>query len=334
MTLSYTLRLLCVLIVAAGFVLASSQLLLATAARRILCRLDALAARGRERILYCVQIAPPLLAAFLAIAVCLPAYLHGETNRESESVSGFCLLVAAAIAVWFGVAFLRGLRVTLRTVRFARACRRSGQAISHDCPIPVLAVPDPGPPIALIGFLRPTILVSHHLLRAPIPFANGTLDLALAHELSHAAQGDNWKLLTLTFLPRLGPGPWKDPWMQPWQVAADCAADEDAVHGDPARSLLLAEALIVAARMANSLQTSRMPYIATALTSADAALGVRIDRLLGPGTHQVADRHAVARPAGLLLLLALAALTLLAAAACSLSPWIYALSERLLHLGA
>jgi hypothetical protein len=327
MTLSYTLRLLCVLTLAIGLVLAASQITLALAARWILGALDATTARWRERILYLLQIGPALIAIFIAGALCLPSWLHGETNRESESVSALCLLVAALIALWFASTLFRGLALAFRTRRYARACRRSGQLLFPAGDIPVLAVSDPGLPVGLIGFLRPLILVSSGLLDASCSIPLAAFDLALAHERSHARHRDNWKLLTLAFLPRLHPRlPGGDPFRQPWQNAADWAADDDAVRGDPNRSFLLADALVLAARAANA-STARATYICTALTSAGADLAVRVHRLIHPQPS--------ARTTAPSLLVALAAFALLAAAAlCTLSPWIYNLSEHLLHLGA
>jgi hypothetical protein len=321
MTLSWTLRLLCILTIVFGLVLASSQIALVLAHRWILRHLDNATARSRERLLYLLQIGPALFAAFVAGAVCLPAYVHGETNLESENVSRLCLLVAGVVAFWFLFGLLRGLRITVRTLRFVHACRRSGQIVPSGCNIPVLTLPDPAPPVRLIGFFRPLIVVSSSF-KAAEP---GAFDLALAHERSHADHLDNWKLLTLSYLPRLDrmlPG--GDPWSQPWQKAADWAADDDAVQGDIARSLLLAEALVTAARAANTVSVSHT-YLCTALTAADTGLAVRIDRLIRLRPN--------ARPSGSSPLIALAALALLgAAAAFTLFPWIYALSERLLHL--
>jgi beta-lactamase regulating signal transducer with metallopeptidase domain len=320
MTLSYTLRLLCILVVVSGLALGCSQIGFALFSRLILRRLDASTARSRERILYLLQIGPALFAVFVAAALCLPAWLHGETNVESESVGSLCLLAAALTGLWFACTLLRGLRITVRTLRFTRACRHSAQRLRHNSDIPVLVIPDPGPPLRLVGFLRPLILVS------PALGSLGTeaFDLALAHERSHAVHRDNWKLLTLSFVPRfdrLLPG--SNPFAEPWQRAADWAADDDAAAGDSARSLLLAEALVTSARVANS---APPPYICTALTTADAALAVRIHRLLHPRRDP--------QPSRVLLLVALASLALFGAAALAgMSPLIYELCERLLHFG-
>lgn len=321
MNLSYSLRLLCVLIIAAGLTQAAAQLALSLGARAIVRRLQQGTARRRERILYLVQIAPALLAAFASFALCLPAWLCSEPNRAIEGVSLACVLLALALALWLASGLVRGLRITLRTLRLTRIRRRSATALAADGSLPVLCVPDFGLPVALVGLLRPTVLLSARFAAVADP---GALALALAHERSHAAHRDNWKLLTLAFLPRCDrvlPGRLR--WIGLWQTAADWAADDDAVAGDPARSLLLAQVLVAAARCAHGPQP---PLLCTALTSAEAGLAARVDRLI----HLQSD----ARQNSAAGLGWSAAFVLFAAAALALSPWIYTLSEWLLHLGA
>jgi hypothetical protein len=324
MSLSYNFRLVCVLVIFAGLTQFAAQFALALGIRSISRRLEYATARQRERILYLFQVGPALLSGFVALALCLPAYICSEPNREIESVSVVCLLMAAGTGMWFAFAVLRGLRVTLRTVRFTRACRRSGQYTRHAGSLPVLRVPYCSLPVALFGFLRPVIIVSAEFADGSDRLDPDALALALAHEHAHAAHYDNWKLLALAFLPRLGqilPG--GDRLFDLWQTAADWAADNDAVQGDPTRSLLLAEALVRAARCAYG----QRPFaVCTALTSAEAALRARVDRLMHPQCDLRPDRSRV--------LPFLALLVLLAAAAFAFSPWIYTLSERLLHLGA
>jgi beta-lactamase regulating signal transducer with metallopeptidase domain len=321
MTLGWTLRVVCILTVSLGCTLAACQIVLALAARRILSRLDALSARRRERWLYLLQIGPALFAVAFAGAICLPAYIHSETNLKSESVSAVSVIVAGIFAAWFLLALLSGLRITVRTLRFSRGCRRSGEPLTSTSGIPVLAISDPAAPVRLVGFLRPLIVVSSSFSDAP----SGAFEAALAHERSHARQHDNLKLLTLSFLPRLDrflPG--GNPWMKPWHQAADWAADDDAVHDDAGQALLLAEALVRAARAANAVSPRR--YVCTALTSADAGLAARIDRLIHP--------RPCAGPTGSSMILSLTAAALLAGTAIwAMSPWIYTISEGLLHLG-
>ncbi len=319
MTLSYTLRLLCLLAVVTGTVTALVQILLACNARFVSRHLETAAARSRERVLYVLQIAPLFVAVLVGGALFLPEYLLYEPTRGAEPVSWLSLVLAAAVGLWFGTAALRGLRIALRTLRFIAACRRCGRSVPQAGRLtPILALTEPILPVALIGFLRPFILISADLLEAG-GLNSGCLQVALDHERSHALHHDNWKLLSLSFLPRLP----ADPWQRHWQRVADWAADDDAVSGDPARSLLLAEALVRTARL---VQGSRVRLICTALTSTEAGLAARIDRLLRP--------RQASRPTGTSLSLALGGLLLVAVAAAVIAtPWVYSLSESFLHLG-
>jgi len=323
MNLSWSLRLVCLLLIVFGVLLAILHLVLARCAPFVLRRLRSAPPRHRERTLYRIQLAPPLAALFMTTAVCIPAYLRFEPNRQVESVSGLCLLLAAATGLWLSVSLFRGLRTLRHTLRFTRACRRSGQLLPGAGALPVFAVERPAWPVALLGFLRPLIIVSTDLL-AEHGLRSDALAIALDHERSHATHRDNWKLLSLSFLPRLNflTG---DPWTPAWRAAADWAADDDAVRGDRNRSLLLAEAIVRTARTARVLTGHAAPVIHTALTTAEARLVTRIDRLLHP--HPVHARRSFVLPS-------LSALVLLAAtAAIAASPWIYRLSESLLHLG-
>jgi hypothetical protein len=324
MSLSYTLRLLCVLVVVAGLIQIAAQFILAPGVRLILQRLESAPARRRERILFLLQIGPALVATFIAFAVCLPAYIRFESNRDVESVSLVCLLMAAGIGLWFAFAVLKGLRVTLRTLRFTRACRLHEQPLGRVGSIPMLRAPNVGLPVGLVGLLRPVIIISAEFVDVANRLDPDALALALAHEHAHATHHDNWKLLTLALLPRLDrflPG--GDRLFDLWKTAADWAADDDAVQGDPARALLLAETLVWAARCAHS---SRPSVLCTPLTSAEAAIAARIERL----TRLQCDFRSDSFP----IPPCLAALAVLAGGVFAFSPWIYAVSEWLLHLGA
>ena len=141
----------------------------------------------------------------------------------------------------------------------------------------MLCVPDVELPVALVGLLHPVVIVSAEFACVADQLHPDAIAVALAHERAHAAHRDNWKLLSLAFLPRLdGFLLSGNRWIEFWQTAADFGADEDAVRGDPSRSLLLAEVLVRAARCANG---PRPPALCTALTSAEAGLAARIDRL-------------------------------------------------------
>lgn len=322
MTLSYTLRLACLLAVVCGAVYATVQFAFSLSARFLLRRLETASARTREGALYRLQVAPLLVALFVTGALCLPEYLRYEPTHETEPVGWLSILLAAAVVLWFGSAVLCGVRLTIRTLRFACACRLSGHIVGQADGPPIVALARQNPPVALIGFVHPCILISADLLETG-GLQNEALRVALDHERSHAVHRDNWKLLVLSFLPRQVLQSGSSLWYEHWQQAADWAADDDAVQGDPARSFLLAEALV---RTARSVRRSHPAVICTALTSAEAGLTVRIDRLVHPRPAVGATRTRFSLGITMLVLLGFTAAVLA-------SPWIYTLSEHILHLG-
>lgn len=261
------------------------------------------------------------MRVFVATVLCLPAYLRLEPHQELDGVSLACLTVVSALSLWWFAAVLCGLLVTLRTLRFARASHRSGEAFIVDDYFPVLRIPHFGFPVARVGLLRPVVVISDEFAAAANRLNPDCL--ALAHERAHAAQWDNWKILSLAFLPRFDPFlPRRYRWIDLRQSVADWAADDDAVQGDPSRSLLLAEVLVQAARCVRSPYS---PALCATLTSAETGLAARVARLTRPQHN--------CQPDNTPLLHICAVLVLLAGAGLAFFPWFYPVSEWLLHLG-
>lgn len=322
MNLPYLLRLTCLLVVVVGMTQIILQLLLALNARRILRLLQAVAARQRERTLYLLQVGPVLTALLFAGVICVPQYVRHEPGVAAERVGWICILLASAVLLWFGTAVARGLRVVARTLRFVHASRLAGQDSGiRRAGIPVILLPH-GCHVALTGFLNPVILVPRNLLESG-GLSEEALGLALDHERAHAVCMDNWKLLSLSFLPLLQLVSRGTTWFQHWQIAAECAADDDAVRGDPARCLLLADTLLKIARTTHPLHS---PMICAALITRNEELTVRIDRLIRyPVFCSESRRSLVPR--------CIAVTLAVIGAAVAMSPWVYGISELILHLG-
>jgi hypothetical protein len=320
--LAYLLRLTCLLVVVVGVTQIILQLLLALNATLILRLLQAVAARQRERALYLLQVGPVLTALLFAGVICVPQYVRHEPGVEAERVGWISILLACAVLLWFGTAAARGLRAAARTLQFVHASRLAGQdfGIRH-AGIPVIFLPN-GFHVALAGFLNPVIFVPRNLLEAG-GLSEQALGLALDHERAHAVCMDNWKLLSLSFLPPLQLVSQGTTWFQHWQIAAECAADDDAVRGDPARCLLLADTLLKIARTAHPLHP---PMICTALISRNEELTVRIDRLIRNSIFRSESRRS-------LLPQCIAVTLAVIGAAVAMSPWVYGISELILHLG-
>jgi beta-lactamase regulating signal transducer with metallopeptidase domain len=325
MALSYALRLVCVVAVSFGLLQVAFELLLWAAAPVVLRLLPSLSLRFRERTLYLVQLTPAMLA-LLGTAFCAaPQYIANETNLAPERVGWLCLVLAATIALWLAVRIALGIRMAVRTTQFSRDCRRIADGTyPAESRIPIVAVSLATPRVALVGLLNPFILISKSLLGAGglNPLA---LEIVLDHERSHAAQHDNWKLLSLHCLPRLNLKlPNGKTWMQLWRNAAERAADDDAVGGNSGRGFLLAETLVALARS----HAVASPRIAcTNFLCDETELALRVESLIQANPEQTLPRS---------YKLGIAVCFLLAGGAVLLANLASALREvpeHILHLG-
>jgi len=277
MILSYPMRLACLVAVSMGLLQIGFELALWLCAPVMLRVVRTLPLRQRERLLYAVQLLPLVLALAFTGLFAVPRYVSNETNFAPEGVGWVCLLLAAALVAWWTARVAGGVRMAVRTARFRRACAGDEAVLSLSRETPVVLVGGARPRVALVGLLRPLIFISRSLIEAGGLDAPA-LEVVLDHERSHAAQGDNWKLLSLHCVPRLNlrllAG---KTWMQLWQNAAEWAADEDAVGGNSARALLLAETLVALARS----NSAPGPQLAcTNFVCEETELALRVERLI------------------------------------------------------
>jgi len=334
MAISYPLRLACLIAVSMGLLQVGIEVLLWMAAPGILRLVRSVTVRQRERALYTIQLLPFAGALLSTALFIVPQYVSNETNFSPEGVGWICLLLAAAVSLWWVARAFGGVRMAVKTMLFSRACRRGDELMTTVQGATPIVLVDGATTVAgtmrvgLVGLMRPFIFLSKSLvgdggLTAP------ALEVVLDHERSHAAERDNWKLLSLHCLPRLGlrlPG--GKTWMGLWQSAAEWAADEDAVQGNSARALLLAESLVALARSASG----RPPQIAcTYFVREDNELALRVERLIErrqDGASLQRYRVAIAVCVACVAIVAGAAI-LVGSQASALRE----LPERLLHLG-
>jgi hypothetical protein len=324
MALSYSLRVACVIALSLGLLQISFEVLLRLASPLVLRLIKSLSLRNQERSLFIVQLTPVILALLLTAFFLVPQYIANETNFAAERVGWFCLLFALAFYLGWTVKLLHALRMVIQTTVYSRGYRRSANISPVLGRTPIIIVAGPSPRVALIGLVRPFISISGSLL-GPNGLPPQALQIVLDHELSHAAQRDNWKLLALHCIPRLDIRPSQNKtWMQLWQNAAEWAADEDAVVGNRDRALLLAETLVALARVSS---TTRPQVLCTYLVCEDTDLVLRVERLLHtPPQPTSFSAGKLAATCSLMALLA-------AASFATLSFILRDLPEHLLHLG-
>ncbi len=264
MTLSYSLRLMCLSLATFVVVLA-----MATAAVRVLAdgvvrRAEKMRASSGAGFLFAVRMLPAVVGIFCVAALCVPSYLRFEPEAAGEE-AGAVALIAAGVGLGLVVfAILRGLRAIWQTRSAMRRWEAVGRArMVGD--VPVIEVAGAGRLVALVGVIRPRLIVSKE---AAAVLNYEQLDAAIRHELAHVSAFDNWKRLAIL----LAPGFSLAKIERAWKQFAEWAADDRA--GSP---IELAEALVRVARVSPGVKP---PALSTSLLRETADLQDRVDRLL------------------------------------------------------
>ncbi len=272
MTLPYLFRLLCLCLGCFFAVHLAAGFAVALCARRLVRLAPALKPRSAGRLLLASRLFPPAAAALTVLALCAPSYLWLEPRTGFVEEVGVAFLAAAAGgAVLWGVSLGRVLSASIRSWLYLRRIdRRSTRSMVAG--IPVWIVDQRAPQVMLAGIFRPRTLVSRSIAAA---LSHEELEAALLHEQAHESARDNFKRLLLAAAPGLFPC--SNFLERAWAQAAEWAADDLAVSGDPERSLSLASALVAVARLGPAPPPHRL---ATSLLDGAQNLAIRVDRLL------------------------------------------------------
>jgi Zn-dependent protease with chaperone function len=256
--------------------------LIARAAVEPLARMAArTSAAGRARALFRLRMLPGALAAVAAFAIALPIFLRFEARDTTESI-GLTLGVLACAGAWL---LVRGawqaaaaLVATRRVV--ADWQRRARPVTGLHATLPVYAVDETFPLVAVTGLLRPRLFVAERVLReCPVP----EVAAMIAHECAHVSARDNGKLLLMRACPALfGAAARLE---HAWSAAAEEAADAAVVLAAPSARLDLAQALIRVARLA----AARGPELASAFYTGDG-IAARVRLLVDPPADVPAAR--------------------------------------------
>jgi beta-lactamase regulating signal transducer with metallopeptidase domain len=324
MSLSYTWRFLCLVLIGIGMAQVLAEFVFWSSLPRFILLFEG-NARRQERILFVGQIATHVAALLFAIAFLLPHYLATESNRFSERI-GILSIAIAVYVVWrYLHALFGGIRMYARSMRLRDAIVTSARIQYPGSPAPLANSKSSYPPLAVIGLAKPCIVIAESLL-GPAGLSTEALAVALDHERAHLRQRDNWKLLALNCLPRLGIKTRTRPAsLYMWQRYSDWAADDDAARGSRSRALTLAESLISCAKL---IPAKKPEYLFTGLATHEEELQSRIDRLLLVSQH-ARNSVSMVRSFALAAFLILIGFAFLLA----LEPWLSAAAEAVLHLG-
>lgn len=220
----------------------------------------------------------PVAAGAIAMILVTAGYLLFE--RPGDEATGRLLPgVALFGATLLGAAVIRAWRLARSTRRVVRAWMATATPIALDgANLPTYAIDTAFPVVAVVGVLRPRLLVARQVLDSCPP---DELRAIVAHERSHVARRDNFRRALLATSPdALSWLPVSRRIHEAWRDASEEAADDAASRGDAETRLALAQALIRVARLAPS-SGAVQPLPASALYRGEN-LDRRIRRLLVP----------------------------------------------------
>jgi len=276
MTVSYSLRLLC-LCLASFFLVNALAGLAASLASRAAVRVAAtMRPRSAARFLFDLRILPLVLGVSIALGLCVPSYLWLEPEATAERVGWTCLLLAFFGAMGWSLSVVRASRA----IAVSAHCYRKWRAAGRPLHLPGEAtqgilVEERAPLLALAGVFWARLIISDAVLRALPP---DQLSVALRHERAHRCSHDNLKRLLRLLAPDCVPFlPGFASLDRAWARLSEWAADDEAVQGDPCQALSLAEALLCVAQMGTG---PRLSSLEASLVAGDHDLSGRVDRLL------------------------------------------------------
>jgi Zn-dependent protease with chaperone function len=230
----------------------------------------------RARLLAASRLIPSGLAAAISLGLVLPAFLGYEPRDTVERVTAPMLGLAAAGLLLLMAGPVRGWRSIRRTRRLVERWAREGTPV--DLPgaaLPVFAVDERFPLVAMVGWFHPRVVIARSVLAI---FDRQELAAVLAHERAHHERRDPWVALLHRACPDLlSMTPWAQALESAWLEAAEEDADQRASDSGPSRALDLASALVKVARLAEAGPGPRV--LGFALYHGDGIAG-RIGRLL------------------------------------------------------
>lgn len=297
----------------------AAGLLVAVAARAIVARGRRLSANAW----IALRIGPVLAAAVLTLACVWPAFLLYEPVHAHERPGPVVLALAAVSVALFAVSSIRLCRTLSALARFRRQCLLEA-SICDEVPLalPIHVIPAAKPVAALVGILRPMLVMSEHVVAV---CSTAELRAIGAHESAHLAARDNAKRMILDACPDVLR--WTSAHRriaEAWSAAGEDEADDRAVSPeDAAGRLALAALLLKIARLGPACPVRH----ATSALIEPGGFERRVRRLLEPAPPKPAVGQAwVLVPATTLLVTAtVAALPALAD--------VHALVEAIVRIG-
>ena len=292
MILTYFLRLLALSLASFFLVHLVLSLIVSLAAARVVQVVDGMRPRMAANWLLAVRVFPAAAAMVAVAGLLIPSYLRFEPDAALERV-GWAALGAALLGISIlANSIARALGAIIRSWLYARHSERIGRPMRLAGErLPVWVTDAPASLFALVGILRPRLVVSQRALRE---LSADQLTAVLRHERGHRDAHDNLRRLLVLLSPDLFP---LGPRLSGTRLLdrqrikqMEWAADDRAVGGNPACALSLAEALLRTARISAAGPT---PLLVSSFIVDGPDYSARVERLLsaqapgaeGGGSH-------------------------------------------------
>lgn len=256
-----------------------------TAVWSVLARFDfGGSARKRSSVIFALRVVPLAAAALFIFAFILPAYLIYEPAASGETVGYKLAVIALISAAGLIAATCRIFASWWRTRRLVAGWMTCSEVVSiGGANIPTFRLRHAFPVIAVVGVFRPRMFVAEQILTE---LSEEELTAAIDHEMGHIGNRDNFKRFAMRLCADLLILPLGKTLDRVWSDAAETAADEYAAsRGGAVSALNLASALIKIGRIAPVEGNWALPSASYLIERQDAALAMRIGRLL-----ELADR--------------------------------------------
>ena len=194
-----------------------------------------------------LRLSPAAVSVAFVAVVFLPSYWRYEPREFVEGFDLSLTTLALAAAAIIGFALLRGVTAWRNAARRTDAWMRAARPLTlPGVSMPAYAIEVTAPVMALVGVLRPRLLITRPVLDV---LTDEELRAAAAHEVGHRHAFDNLKRLVMRAAPDLLSATAAGPALErQWTAAAEHAADRSAGDGDRARCAL-ASALVKVARL-------------------------------------------------------------------------------------
>jgi len=236
--------------------------------------------------LLALRLLPVAAGLLLTGCVVTPAFLRFEPAGDAEQAGPVLLLLGAAGVLVLAAGAVRMLGAVLLTRRLRQRWLASASGVRPlDGATPARLIDVPYPLVAIVGILRPVLVVSRTVAGT---CSEDEVQLIAAHERAHLRARDNLKRLIIDGCPDVMR--WTRTGREiaaAWSASAEDAADDAATGGDRHARIALAAVLLRVARMAVS--GSPAPRFASALVGL-SGVERRVRRLAEaspqpPGSH-------------------------------------------------